>query len=134
MVDSTLRVVRLPPLRSPSYGIHLAQVPFDGARAEEEPRADLRVRRSVTGEPRDLPLLRSQLIARLMASLPHALARGQKLLTCSLGDCLHADRRELVVGGAELLSRVDRSRGTRRPPARFARDFENRLQAPVASF
>jgi hypothetical protein len=35
-------------------GEYLAQVPLDGARAEEEPRADLWVRQSIASEPRDL--------------------------------------------------------------------------------
>ena len=49
----------------PELGEHLAQVPLDGARAEEQLGADLRVRQAVAGEPGDLLLLRRELVARL---------------------------------------------------------------------
>src|SRR4051812_47809154 len=42
----------------------LVQVVLDGARADEQLSADLGVREAVTGEPRDLRLLRSQIAAR----------------------------------------------------------------------
>jgi hypothetical protein len=44
-------------------------MPLDRAGTEEEARADLRVRQPVTREPRDLPLLRSQIVARLGLAL-----------------------------------------------------------------
>src|SRR5580765_3942865 len=43
-------------------GEHLAQMPFDRARAEEELRADLRVGVPIAGEPGDVLLLRRQLV------------------------------------------------------------------------
>src|SRR5882757_8880575 len=42
-------------------GEDLAQVIFDGARADEQTGADLWVRESVAGQPRDLGFLRGQL-------------------------------------------------------------------------
>jgi len=75
--------------------------------AEEEPRADLRIRQAIAGKPRDLEFLRGQILARLDGSLAHFLARGLKLVACALGESLHANRGELVVGGAELGTRVD---------------------------
>ena len=56
---------------------------------------------------RDLPLLRGQIVARLDRPLAHLLARRQQLPARALGERLHPDRRELLVGGAELLARVD---------------------------
>ena len=53
---------------------HLAQVPFDRARAQEELRRDLGVRQAVAGEPRDLLLLRGELVARVIAPAAHLLA------------------------------------------------------------
>jgi hypothetical protein len=46
-------------------GEHLVQVPFDGARAQEQPAADFRVRESVAREPGDLVLLGSERVAWL---------------------------------------------------------------------
>ena len=54
---------------------HLAQVPLDRARAEEELRADLRVRQAVASEPGDLRLLRGQVVA---ASRPCACAPSRR--------------------------------------------------------
>ena len=42
-------------------GEDLAQVVLDGARADEQPGADLRVGQAVAGQPRDLGLLGGQL-------------------------------------------------------------------------
>src|SRR4051812_47839101 len=52
-------------------GEHLAQVPFDGARTDEQPRADLRVGEPVAGEPGDLLLLSGEVIAHLDGALAH---------------------------------------------------------------
>ena len=46
-------------------GEDLAQVVLDGARADEQPRADLRVGEAVARQPGDLRLLRGELVARL---------------------------------------------------------------------
>src|SRR5262249_53911844 len=82
----------------------VAQVPLDGARAEEEPGADLGVGQAVAGEPRDLPLLRRQLVVRLDRS-PNLLARRLELLAGALSERLHPERGEDGVAGAQLLAR-----------------------------
>src|SRR5687768_7638949 len=41
------------------------EVVLDGARADEHPRADLRIREPVAREPRDLGLLGSEVLSRL---------------------------------------------------------------------
>ena len=57
-------------------GEHLAQVPLDGARAEEQPRADLRVRQAVAGQPGDLLAPAAVSSSRVSAApLAHLLAR-----------------------------------------------------------
>src|SRR4051812_30511229 len=43
----------------------LVQVPLDRAWTQEELGADLRIREAVTGQPRDLSLLRCELLARV---------------------------------------------------------------------
>ena len=91
----------------PELGEHLAQVPLHGARAEEQPRADLRVRQPVAGQPRDLPLLRGQLVARLDPALAHLLAGGQQLATGALGERLHPHLGEHPVRRPQLRARVD---------------------------
>src|SRR3954468_15838488 len=95
--------------------VHLAQMPFDGARAEEELRADLRVREAVARQPGDLLLLRRQGIARLGTPLADRLARGGQLSPGALGERLHADGREQLVGGAQLLPRIDAASGPPQP-------------------
>ena len=55
------RSAKLPARADPELGEHLAQVPLDRARAEEELGADLGIREPVAGEPGDLLLLRSEL-------------------------------------------------------------------------
>ena len=92
-------------------------MPLNGPRAEEEPRADLRIRQAVAGEPRDLPLLCGQIIAGLDGPLPHRLARRLELLAGALGERLHPDLDEHFVGRAQLLSRVDPAILTAQPLA-----------------
>src|SRR5262249_14923481 len=83
-------------------GEHLAQVPLDGAGADEELGTDLGVRQAVTCEARDLLLLRGQLVARLCAPHAHLLAGCCELAACALRECIHADRREHVVRRSQL--------------------------------
>ena len=82
-------------------------MPLDGARADEQLRADLRVREPVAGQPGDLCLLRRQLVARVVRPLAHGLAGGQQLATGALGEPLRPDAAEHLVGGAQLLAGVD---------------------------
>src|SRR3954447_5687327 len=86
---------------------HVAQMPLDGPRAEEEPRPDLRVRQPIGGKHRDLPLLRGQVVASLDGAPPHLLAGGLELLAGTLGEGLHANRGQHLVGRAQLVARVD---------------------------
>ena len=58
------------------------------ARVEEQPRTDLRVRQPIPSESRDLPLLRSQLIASLDPALACCLASRQQLTPGTLGERL----------------------------------------------
>ena len=74
-------------------GEDLAQVVLDGARADEQLRADLGVRAAVAGEPGDLRLLRRERVARLGGALARRLAGGQQLAAGALGERLGADRR-----------------------------------------
>ena len=62
------RVGELSARADPELGEDVAQVPLDGARAEEQARADLGVREPVAGELGDLALLGGQLVARLGAA------------------------------------------------------------------
>src|SRR5690348_10543424 len=106
-VGAGQRVPQLPPGTDAELGEHVSQVPLDRPRAEEEPRADLRIGQPVAGEPRDLPLLGGQIVTRLGRPLAHLLARRLKLLTCTLGERLHPDLDQHLVGRAQLLARVD---------------------------
>src|SRR3954465_8283885 len=98
---------QLPAGTNAELGEHVAQMPLDSPRAQEEPRPDLRVRQPIGGKQRDLPLLRGQIVPRLDDPPPHLLAGGLKLLAGALGERLHADRGEHLVGRAQLVARVD---------------------------
>src|SRR3954462_15402925 len=58
-------------------GEHLAQVVLDGARADEQLGADLRVRLPVARHAGDLRLLRREEVARLDRELAHRVAGGR---------------------------------------------------------
>src|SRR5580693_5274399 len=88
----------LPARGDTELGEHVAQVPLDRARTDEQLRADLRVRQAVAGQPGDLLLLRRELVARVGASLADLLARREQLAAGALGERLHPDRGEQVVG------------------------------------
>src|SRR5690349_11144006 len=84
----------------------LVQMPLDGAWAEEEPRTDLRVRKPVAGEPRNLLLLRRQLISPIGGSLAGFLTCGRQLAAAALREGLHSHLAEHSVRGTQLPARV----------------------------
>src|SRR5215212_3468089 len=87
-------------------GEHLPQVPLDGAGAEEQPGADLRIGKTVAREAGDLLLPRRELVARLDSALAHPPACRHELSAGALGERLHAGRLEHLVGGAQLRARI----------------------------
>src|SRR5262249_2185049 len=84
----------------------LLEVPLDGARADEELGTDLRVRAAGDREPRDVLLLRREVVARVVGALADRLAGREQLVTRPLGEAVRAHRDELLVRGAQLLARV----------------------------
>src|SRR4051794_23121122 len=62
----------------------LAQVVFDGARADEELRGDLDVCLPLRDEPRDLCLLGREVVSGLGGAFASVFARRAELNTCSL--------------------------------------------------
>src|SRR4051812_6693789 len=76
----------------------VVQMPLDRANTDEKLRSDLRIRQDVPRETGDLLLLRSQLAARLDTVLAYLPSGSDELPACALGERLHADRREHVVG------------------------------------
>jgi hypothetical protein len=85
---------------------HLAQVVLDGAGADEQPRADLRIRQTVAGQLRDLRLLWGQPVARLDGALARRLAGRQQLACRARGERRGADRDEGLVRCAQLGPRL----------------------------
>src|SRR4029079_3779362 len=85
---------------------HLVQVVLDRARADEQLRADLRIGVTVSGQTRDLRLLRRQRVARVHRDPADGLARGQQLAARAIGKRLGPHAVEAVVGGTEDLARV----------------------------
>ena len=76
------------------------------ARIEEQPRTDLRVRQPIASEPRDLPLLRSQLIASLDPALAYRLASRQQLTPGTLGERLRTHVKKQPVFCPKLIAGV----------------------------
>src|SRR3981081_1516097 len=81
-------------------------MPLDGARAEEQPSADLYVGHAVAGETGDLCLLRRELVAPRRGTPADLLARCDQLAASSLGERLHANRSKHVVRRAQMVARL----------------------------
>src|SRR3954466_10305152 len=73
------RRAELPARLEPELGKHIAQMPLDGAVAEEQLRADLQVGVSLGGEARDLRLLHRERIVARVGALARGLAGGAQL-------------------------------------------------------
>src|SRR5215207_1318982 len=114
-------------------GEHLLEVPFDGAGAEEELSADLGVRPAVASELGDVLLLRSELVAGVIAALADLLAGGQQLVPRTLGKSLRAHREQRLARDPQLLARIDAPSLTAQPlPVEQARACELDADARVA--
>src|SRR4051812_43243949 len=84
----------------------LVQVVLDGARADEQLGANLRVGVPVAGQPRDLDLLGRQGVACVRGDPAHGLAGGEELAARTLGEPCGPHVAEALVGGAQELARV----------------------------
>src|SRR5215469_18119940 len=82
-------------------------MPFDGARADEQFGADLRVRSARDGESRDVLLLRCEVIASVVSALADGLTGREQFVSRALGEAVRTDRGERVMRGAQLLARID---------------------------
>src|SRR5215218_9918540 len=101
------RLLELAAGAEPERREHLVKVVLDGARADEQPRADLRIRQALASEPRDLRLLGRELVTGLGGALAGGLAGRQQLARRAVGERLGADRAEELVCGAELGPRLE---------------------------
>ena len=79
----------------------------DRAGADEQLCADLGVGQTISGQPGDVRLLGCEHAARVVAARARRLTRGHELVTGALGKSLGADAAEHLVGGSELLTRLD---------------------------
>src|SRR3984885_10965603 len=93
-------------------GEDLAEVVLDRPRTDEKLRADRNVRESVSSEPRNLDLLRGQLVAGLDCAFARRLSRGHELATGTLGESVSPDRGEHLVGHVKVLARVHTPAGS----------------------
>src|SRR5881396_3733690 len=71
--------VQVPAGGDAQLGEHFAQVPFHGARADEQLRGDLGVGAPVPGQPDDVLLLRGELAVRADLAFADLLAGGGQL-------------------------------------------------------
>ena len=100
------RLAKLFPRPNAELHEDLREVPFDGARAQEESSADLDVRETVVGEHDDLPFLGGEVSTCLVDAFPHCLARCQELATGTLGECVETHGRERLMSRPQLLARI----------------------------
>src|SRR4051812_46263875 len=100
------RRAQLPAGLEPELGEHIAQMPLDGAVAEEQLGADLQVGVSVGGEARDLCLLHGERIVARVGALARGLAGGAQLACGTLRERPGPHQRESVMGRAQLVARV----------------------------
>src|SRR5262245_60427742 len=88
-------------------GEHLVQVVLDRSGADEQLGADLGVRETVAGEPRDLCLLGCEVVARLRTALVRGFAGCFEFATSALGEGGGPDAAEPFVCGTKLFTGVD---------------------------
>src|SRR3954454_24247842 len=91
----------------PELRVDLAQVPFHGAGADVQLRADLRVGATVAGQCRYLLFLGRELIAGVVSALAHLLASGQQLASRALCEAIGSHRGENGMCLAELFAGID---------------------------
>ena len=106
MGDGRQRLAQLTARADAELDEYLAQVPFDGTGRQEQLGGDLRVRQAVAGQPRDECFLRRELVRGLDGALVYGLAGGDQLPAGALGERLHANRLEHVVGRPQLRARI----------------------------
>ena len=82
---------------------------LDGARADEEVGGDLAVGVAVRRQAGDLRFLRGELVMRIHGPFSGMSARRLQLGPCTLGERVHPEVTEEVVGDLQLLARVKAS-------------------------
>src|SRR6266487_2389918 len=100
-------VVEVPAGGDAQFGEHLAEVPFNGAGADEQFRADPGVGASVSGQPDDVLLLLGELAVGVDLAFADLLAGGEQFPARALGEGFGADRVEQMVGGVQLVAGVE---------------------------
>jgi hypothetical protein len=112
--------MELPAGADGKLGEHLAHVVLNGAGADEQAGTNLRVRQTLSGQPRDLGLLGSQRSARLGGlggALTGSLAGGQQLAAGALGERLHPHCAQHLACDAQLVARLGDTALAAQPPA-----------------
>src|SRR5690242_12171784 len=82
-------------------------MPFNGAGADEQFRADLRIGAAVSGQPGDVFFLWSELDSSVDLPFTHLLAGGEQLSPGSFGECVGPHHCKQLVGGVQLVTCVD---------------------------
>src|SRR4051794_946389 len=84
----------------------LAQVVLHRTGADEQLRADLRVRETISGEPSDLRLLGCEDVEGVHSPSERSLPGSQELATGALGERPGPEATEQLVCGAQLITRI----------------------------
>src|SRR5580693_4716279 len=93
---------QLAPGADPELGEDLAEVPFDGSRAEVQRRGDLRAGEPFRGEPGDVGFLSGQLSTCLYRTFAYRLPAYCELVSRAIGERLNPHRGQRLVGGSQL--------------------------------
>ena len=91
------------------------EVVLDGPRTDEQASRDLGVGEALAGQPRNLALLRSELVTGLDGAFAGGPAGRTQLASGALREGLGTDCGEHLVGGSELFARVREAALTAEP-------------------
>ena len=116
-VQAAQRVCQFPAGIDAQLGEDFAQMPLDGAVAEEQLLADLGVGEAFVSQAGDLRFLRCEGIIRVGGALAHRLAGGQQFALRALGECMRTHLVERRIGSFELAARIDAAMFAAKPLA-----------------
>ena len=92
-------------------------MPFNGAGADEQPGSDLGVGESLSNHPSDLGFLGGEVADRLDGAFTDGLTGCGQLAGGPIGKDVGAHGGERLVGGAQLLARIEATVGAAQPLA-----------------
>src|SRR3954453_11648723 len=99
--------MKLPAGAHVEFGEDLAQMPLDGARADEELLPDLGIRTAISRESRDVDFLGRQFVKRVGSPLAHRFTSRCELMARPLGEGVDPHVDEHLMRGSKMCARVN---------------------------